>query len=391
MTQRLALLGSTGSIGRSALEVVRHHPDRLAIETLATFGRQLDELERQAREFSPSLVAIYDQDKATEFAGRAPEGVRVVAGEAGVLEAAAAPAVDRVLAAMVGAVGVKPVHAALSAGKSVALANKESLVVAGPMLVALAHAQGVEIVPVDSEHAALHQSLRSSGRAEVRRLVLTASGGPFRQRDLATWEEIKPQEALNHPTWDMGAKISVDSATLMNKGLELIEARYLFDVGPESIEVVIHPQSIVHSMVEFCDGCWLAQLSVNDMIFPIQYALSYPERWGNEFPRLQPGELGRLEFEQVDPERFPAVALVRAALAMGDSAPAVLNAANEVAVQAFLGERLAFSSIVPTVERVLEAHTPSAVETLEEALAWDRWGRERAQELLEEGGMSLAN
>jgi 1-deoxy-D-xylulose-5-phosphate reductoisomerase len=383
VTQRLALLGSTGSIGGSALEVVRHHPDRLAIETLATFGRKLDELERQTLEFRPSLVAVYDEARAAEFAGRAPDGVKVVSGEAGVLEAATASGVDRVLAAMVGAVGLKPVHAALSAGKDVALANKESMVVAGPMLTALARSKGVEIVPVDSEHAALHQTLRASDHAEVRRLVLTASGGPFRQRDISTWGEIKPQEALKHPTWDMGAKISVDSATLMNKGLELIEARHLFDVSPERIEVVIHPQSIVHSMVEFCDGCWLAQLSVNDMIFPIQYALSYPERWDNEFPRLEPWELGRLEFEEVDPVKFPTIDLVRAALAMGDSGPAVLNAANEVAVEAFLAERIAFSSIVPTVESVLEAHQPVAVETLEEALAWDRWGRERAEETLQ--------
>lgn len=382
MTQRLALLGSTGSIGGSALEVVRHHPDRLAIETLATFGRQLDELERQTREFRPSLVAVYDEERAAEFAGRVPDGVKVVAGEAGVLEAATAPGVDRVLAAMVGAVGLRPVHAALTAGKGIALANKESMVVAGSMLTALARSKGVEIVPVDSEHAALHQTLSASDRSEVRRLVLTASGGPFRQRDISTWGEIKPQEALKHPTWDMGAKISVDSATLMNKGLELVEARHLFDVAPERIEVVIHPQSIVHSMVEFCDGCWLAQLSVNDMIFPIQYALSYPERWDNEFPRLEPWELGRLEFEEVDPVKFPTVDLVRAALAMGDSGPAVLNAANEVAVEAFLAERIAFNSIVPTVERVLEAHQPVAVETLEEALAWDQWGRERAEEIL---------
>jgi 1-deoxy-D-xylulose-5-phosphate reductoisomerase len=181
----------------------------------------------------------------------------------------------------------------------------------------------------------------------------------------------------------MGAKVSVDSATLMNKGLELIEARHLFDVSAERIDVVIHPQSIVHSMVEFCDGCWLAQLSVNDMIFPIQYALSYPERWDNEFPRLQPWELGILEFEEVDPVKFPTIALVRAALEMGDSGPAVLNAANEVAVEAFLAEKIAFSSIVPTVERVLEAHQPTAVESLEEALAWDQWGRERAEENLQ--------
>ena len=233
-------------------------------------------MERQTLEFRPSLVAVYDEARAAEFAGRAPDGVKVVAGEAGVLEVATAPGVDRVLAAMVGAVGLKPVHAALSAGKDVALANKESMVVAGPMLTALARSKGVEIVPVDSEHAALHQTLRASDHAEVRRLVLTASGGPFRQRDISTWGEIKPQEALKHPTWDMGAKISVDSATLMNKGLELIEARHLFDVSPERIEVVIHPQSIVHSMVEFCDGCLAGSVvgQRHDLPHPVRFVVS---------------------------------------------------------------------------------------------------------------------
>ena len=270
MSLRLALLGSTGSIGSSALEVVRHHPQRLQIETLATFGRKLDELESQVEEFRPSLVAVFDEAKAAAFKQRVAPGITVVSGESGVIEAATHPRVDRVLAAMVGAAGLNPVHAALSAGKAVALANKESLVVAGSLLTRLARSNGVEIVPVDSEHVALHQSLRCGDETEVRRLVLTASGGPFRQRDLSTWGEITPEEALQHPTWQMGAKISIDSATLMNKGLEVIEAYHLFNIPPDRIEVVIHPQSLVHSLVEFCDGSWMAQMSVNDMIFPIQ-------------------------------------------------------------------------------------------------------------------------
>ena len=381
MRQRLAVLGSTGSIGRSVLEVVRHHPDRLEIVALAAYGQSPRVLLEQAGEFTPRLVAVFEPASAERVARRLP-GVRVVSGIEGVLEAASHPAVDRVVAAMVGAAGVRPVEAALDAGKNVALANKESMVVAGSLLTRLASARGAEIVPVDSEHVALHQVLRGGSRSEVRRLVLTASGGPFRDRDPASWETITPEEALQHPTWDMGAKISVDSATLMNKALELIEASHLFAVPAERIEVVIHPQSLVHSLVEFCDGNWLAQLAVNDMIFPIQYSLSYPERWENRFPRLQPAELGELEFRGVDPVRFPAPALAREALTMGASGPAVLNGANEAAVAAFLGKRVPFTAIVPAAAEALRSHSPGPCDSIEEALEWDNWGRRRAEEIL---------
>jgi 1-deoxy-D-xylulose-5-phosphate reductoisomerase len=212
--------------------------------------------------------------------------------------------------------------------------------------------------------------------------MLTASGGPFRTRDLATWHEIDREAALAHPTWEMGAKISIDSATLMNKGLELIEACHLFDIPAERIDAVVHPQSIVHSLVEFRDGSWIAQLSVNEMVFPIQYALAYPDRWDNDFPRLEPDQLGRLEFEPLDHDRFPAVDLAREALAMGDSGPAVMNAANEIAVHAFLADQIPFVRIVPLVQQVLHSHEPATVTTLEGALDWDRWGRQRARELL---------
>src|SRR6185503_11205468 len=259
--------------------------------------------------------------------------------EAGVLAAATHPEARRVVAAMVGAVGLRPAWAAVEAGKDLALANKECLVVA-------------------------------------------ASGGPFWQRPRETFARIAPAEALLHPTWKMGAKITVDSATLMNKGLELIEAHYLFSVPPDRIEVVVHPQSLVHSLVEFCDGSWLAQLSVNDMVFPVQYALSYPSRWGNAFPRLSPAELGRLDFHAVDEAKFPTVGLARRALLAGDSAPAVLNGANEVAVGAFLAGRAPFPAIAGTVAAVLDEHAAQPVSTLDEALAWDEWGRRRAGELL---------
>lgn len=380
MTISLALLGSTGSIGKSTLEVVQEHPERLRVATLAAYGSDLDALEQQVLALRPELVAVHDPAAARALSQRL-KGTEVVVGAEGVIAAATHPAVDRVVAAMVGAAGLAPAHAALSAGKDVALANKEALVVAGPLLKKVAAASGAEIVPIDSEHVALHQALRCGTRREVRRLVLTASGGPFRQRREG-WATITPAEALAHPTWSMGRKISIDSATLMNKGLELIEARYLFDVPGEAIDVVVHPQSQVHSLVEFVDGSWIAQLSVNDMIFSVQYALSFPERWSNDFPRLDPSALGSLDFEPLDGERFRSVGLARQAVDAGGSAPAVLNAANEVAVYAFLDGRVSFSAIVETVEAVLGAHQVSAVESLEDALHWDGWGRRVATERL---------
>jgi 1-deoxy-D-xylulose-5-phosphate reductoisomerase len=380
MTVRLALLGATGSIGASTLAVVAAHRDRLRVVTLAAGGGRLDELERIAREHRPRLVAVAEESAARALAARLP-GIEVVAGEAGVVAAATHPEVDKVVAAMVGAAGLPPVAAALEAGKDVALANKEAMVVAGRLLADLARRRGARLLPIDSEHAALHQALRSGAAGEARRLVLTASGGPFRERPLSTWSEIRPAEALRHPTWNMGPKVTIDSATLMNKGLELIEAHHLFGVSAEAIDVVIHPQSLVHSMVEFRDGSWLAQLSCNDMVYAVQYALAFPERWANEFPRLDLAHVGRLDFEPLDAARFPAVALARRALAAGDSGPIVLNAANEVAVRAFLAERLGFPAIVETVERTLDRHQAASVASLAEALAWDAWARGEAEEV----------
>lgn len=382
MSLRLALLGATGSIGKSVLEVVRHHPERLRLVALGALGRDLPALAAAAAEFRPEIVAVADPGKKEALAAMLPAGVRLLAGPEHLLEVATHAHVDRVVAAMVGAAGLPPVHAALAAGKDVALANKESLVVAGSLLTALARRTGAALLPIDSEHVALHQALRAGERGEVRRLVLTASGGPFLNRDRATWDAIRPEEALRHPTWSMGAKISVDSATLMNKGLELIEASHLFDLPADQLDVVIHPQSIVHSLVEFQDGAWLAQLSWNDMVIPIQYALSYPERWPNRFPRLDLAQIGQLAFQALDDERFPAVELARRALVAGPSAPAVLNAANEVAVHAFLAGRLSFPAIFATVAATLAAHTAVPLGSLEDALAWDAWGRTRAREIL---------
>jgi 1-deoxy-D-xylulose-5-phosphate reductoisomerase len=382
VTLGVALLGATGSVGGSVVRVVRQHPDRLRIVALAAYGSDPEGLVALARELSPRLLAVADPEAARQLEGRLPRGVELAAGDEGVCAAACHPEASRVVAAMVGAAGLAPAYRALEAGKDLALANKEALVVAGPLLMALARRRGALVLPVDSEHAALHQALRCGRHEELRRLVLTASGGPFWRREAASLASVRPEEALQHPTWKMGAKITVDSATLMNKGLELIEASHLFAVAAERIEVVIHPQSILHSMAEFRDGSWMAQMSVNDMVFPVQYALSYPDRWANDFPRLEPARLGALELHPLEEEKFPSVGLARAALAAGETAPAVLNAANEVAVEAFLAHQLPFPGIASTVAAVLEEHHPEPLGSLEAALEWDRWGRRRATELL---------
>jgi 1-deoxy-D-xylulose-5-phosphate reductoisomerase len=385
LRQKLALLGATGSIGRSCFEVVRHHPERFELVALGALGSRPAELVAAAREFRPRLLAVADAEAGERIRAELPAGTRLATGEEALVEIATDPQVDRVVAAIVGAAGLRPVHAALSTGKDVALANKESLVVAGRLLTSIAEATGASLVPIDSEHVALHQALRCGGRDEVSRLVLTASGGPFLRRDPASFEAIRPEEAVRHPTWSMGEKISVDSSTLVNKGLELIEARWLFALPAERIDVVVHPQSLVHSLVEWRDGSWIAQLAPNDMIFPIQYALAYPERWPNEFPRLDPAALGSLEFLPLDEAKFPAVTLARRALELGESGPAVFNAANEVAVRAFLAGGASYPAIVRTIESALERHArerPGAVDSLEAALEWDGWGRRAAEESL---------
>ncbi len=381
--QRLAVLGSTGSVGCSTLEVVRHHPDRLVVSALAAYGRDLGRLEAQVAEFSPRVVALADEEAAVSLRARTPDSVEVIGGEAALGRAACDPEVDRVVAAIVGAAGLAPVHAALEAGKDVALANKESLVVAGEVLQRVARRSGATILPIDSEHAALHQALRCGESREVRRLALTASGGPFLDREPASWGDIRPEDAVQHPNWSMGAKISVDSATLMNKGLELIEAHSLFGLPADRIEVVVHPQSIVHSMVEFRDGSWIAQLAAHDMTLPIQYALAYPDRWANSFERLEPTALGALEFRPVPARLGRAIDLARRALEAGGSAPAVLNGANEVAVHAFLAGRLSFPQILDVVESVLSSHRASEVSSLADALSWDERARELADSALE--------
>lgn len=348
--RHLAVLGSTGSIGRSTLDVVSRFPDRFRIVALAA-GRNIPELAEQVARFAPELVSVAREEDLGRLRELAP-GFRghLAHGEAGLVACASHEAADTVVAGLVGAVGLASAHAAVAAGKRLALANKETLVVAGEMIAETARKSGAEILPVDSEHNAIHQALRAGRPAEVKRLVLTGSGGPFRTRPLETFDAITVEDALRHPTWKMGPKITVDSATMMNKGLEILEAHFLFGIPAVRIDVVLHPQSIVHSMVEFRDGSVIAQMGRNDMRFPILYALAYPDRMENPFGEL-PLAGQKLEFEEVDPARYPAIGLAREALAEGGAAPAVLNAANEVAVAAFLSGKIRFPAIVRLVEQ----------------------------------------
>jgi len=378
----VSVLGSTGSIGRSALEVIEAFPERFRVVALAA-GRSVERLAEQAIRHRPELVSVAGSAEAAKLKSLLPAGakVRIAVGEEGLREAASHREADVVIGGLVGALGLASAYAAVAAGKRLALANKEALVVAGELMLAEAARSGAEIVPVDSEHSAIHQALRCGSASEVERLILTASGGPFRVRDLSHFEAIRVEDALAHPTWKMGPKITIDSATMMNKGLEIIEAHFLFGLPAARIAVVIHPQSIVHSFVEFVDGSLIGQLGVNDMKFPILYALSYPERVGNSFGRLDLTALRRLEFYEVEPERYPAVALARAALEQGGAMPAVLNAANEIAVAAFLQGKISFQDIVRVVsETVSGAGSPPAPATLEEAEEVDRTARRRASE-----------
>jgi len=375
----ISILGSTGSIGRSTLAVVDAFPDSLRVVGLAA-GGNLDLLVEQIERYRPELVSVRDEADVAKLRARVP-GVEIVHGSEGASAVASMSSADAVIAAIVGAAGIPPVYAALTAGKRVGIANKEVLVAAGDAMTRAAREHGGEILPVDSEHNAVHQALRCGGHDEVQRIILTASGGPFLKRDPSTFDDITIEAALAHPTWRMGNKISIDSATMMNKGLEVIEAHHLFSMPADRIDIVIHPQSIVHSMVEYVDGSIMAQLSVTDMKFPIQYALLYPERVVAPFARLDLAKIRNLEFLPVDLQRFPAVEVAYAALRAGGSAPAVLNAANEIAVERFLAGELPFTGIVEVVSRVLDRHAGNVapIESVDDALHWDAWARNEAR------------
>ncbi|HEV7922950.1 MAG TPA: 1-deoxy-D-xylulose-5-phosphate reductoisomerase [Thermoanaerobaculia bacterium] len=377
----VSILGSTGSVGRSTLAVVDAFSDSLRVVGLAA-GGNLELLAEQVERYRPELVSVRDAEDVKPLRARLrTRRVEILSGAEGASAVASLASADAVIAAIVGAAGIPPVYAALKAGKRVGIANKEVLVAAGDVMTRAAREHGGEILPVDSEHNAVHQALRCGTHTEVQRIILTASGGPFLNRDLGTFGDVTVDAALAHPTWKMGNKISIDSATMMNKGLEVIEAHHLFSMPADRIDILIHPQSIVHSMVEYVDGSIIAQLSTTDMKFPIQYALLYPERVVAPFARLDLARIRTLDFLEVDPHRFPAVELAYEACRTGGSMPAVLNAANEVAVERFLAGELPFTGIVEVVGRVLDRHAGAVapVGSVEDALRHDAWARNEAR------------
>ena len=378
--KKISILGSTGSIGRSTLSLIDLYPEHFQIITLAA-KQNIDLLCQQCIKYRPQMVAVWDEESARLLKKRLPKET-VRSGTRGVTEAALHPQVDLVVAGISGAAGLIPTYQAIQEGKDIALATKETLVMAGELMMDLAHQKTVNLLPVDSEHSALHQCLRGSSIQEVQRLILTASGGPFFGQSERQLKSVTVEEALNHPTWKMGPKITIDSATLMNKGLEVIEAFHLFGVEPSQISVVIHPQSTVHSLVEFIDGTILAQMSITDMRSAILYALSYPERWKSSLPRLDLFSQSKLEFYPPDTTQFPCLRLAYQSLENGQTYPAALNAANEVAVQHFLNHSLPFSCIPEVIEEVLNRHTPSPVECVETILETDIQSRQVAAELV---------
>ncbi|HAR45863.1 MAG: 1-deoxy-D-xylulose-5-phosphate reductoisomerase [Nitrospirae bacterium GWC2_57_13] len=381
----ISILGSTGSIGQSTLSVVERFPDRFKVAALAA-GNNLDILEQQIRRFRPSLAAIAGEGPARELRKRCSGiPVRILSGVEGMIEVAAAPEADMTVSAIVGTAGLVPTMAAIRAGKVIALANKEVLVTAGEFVMAECKRRNVTMLPVDSEHSAIFQCLHAGEDREVRELVITASGGPFRclsQKDLNC---VTTAQALKHPNWSMGRKITVDSATLMNKGLEVIEARWLFGITGDRIKVLVHPQSIVHSMVAYHDGSMVAQLGVPDMKGPIAYALSYPERLEGVAPLPDLVALGTLTFEEPDTTRFPCLAYAYEALKAGGSMPAVLSAANEIAVKHFLDEKIGFMDISRVIRSTMDAHQPAPIRSVEDALKADSWARLEAEKVIESG------
>jgi len=374
----IALLGSTGSIGVSTLDLVRQFPDRFQVHGMVA-GRNLKLLAAQIKEFRPSCVAI----KCEEDVGRlrklvGARRVQIGCGENGAVTVATAGEADVVLAAIVGGAGLVPTLEAVKAGKEIALANKEALVMAGEIFVNAAKEKGSRLLPVDSEHSAIFQCLQGNLRDEVDKIILTASGGPFLRTPLNRLGRVTVEQALKHPNWKMGQKITIDSATMMNKGLEVVEARWEFDIAPDRIEVLIHPQSVIHSMVKYQDGSVIAQLGVPDMRIPIAYALAYPHRLKGRWKSLELTRQGELNFLSVEKKRFPALGLAYAALNEGGTMPAVLNAANEIAVAAFLERRIGFREIHRIIDRTMQCHTPRRAKAVEEILEVDRWAREKA-------------
>jgi len=386
--KKLTILGSTGSIGVSTLDVVSAQPDMFRVVAL-TAGANLELLKSQIETYAPDLVSVLSEESARTLkrmlTGKKPE---ILHGVEGMIAAATASESTMVVAAIVGAAGLVPTAAAVMAGKDVALANKETLVTAGHLIMDMVREHGVKLYPVDSEHCAVFQSMVGHRNQDIARVILTASGGPFLNWSRERLASATVTDALNHPNWSMGRKITVDSATMMNKGLEVIEARWLFDIPVERIAVNVHPQSIIHSMVEYLDGSVMAQLGVPDMKGPIAYALTYPARIPSGVKPLDLTTLSGLTFFNPDLERFPALKLAYRAAQAGESMPAVMNAANEIAVEAFLGGRISFMAIAESIERVMDLHDSHALNSIEEVLEADRWGRRTAREILKVGAPS---
>ncbi|HEY1267102.1 MAG TPA: 1-deoxy-D-xylulose-5-phosphate reductoisomerase [Candidatus Binatia bacterium] len=380
--RQVAVLGSTGSVGVNTLDIARSFPGEFRLAGLAA-GRNVKLLAAQVKEFEPSCASVADEASAVELkrlVGKTK--TEILWGEHGASAVAASSGADVVLAAIVGGAGLVPTLAGLRAGKELALANKESLVMAGEIFIREARERGVRLLPVDSEHSAIFQCLQGNRIEDIEQIILTASGGPFLRASLKSLERVTVKQALKHPNWKMGPKITVDSATMMNKGLEVVEARWLFGLEPPRVDVVIHPQSVVHSMVRYRDGSVIAQLGIPDMRIPIAYALSYPRRLQATWPRLELTELSELNFLPVEKKRYPALGLAFEALAAGGTMPAVLNAANEVAVAAFLDKRIGFRDIHRVIAATMEAHAPFHAGDVREILETDRWARERAGRLL---------
>lgn len=384
MKKNISILGSTGSIGRNALEVIASFPDNFRVLGLSAY-KNIDLLENQVKKFKPQVVSLSDAALADQLQERCKDqGVEILSGEQGVVKVATLPETDLVISAMVGAAGLVPTFAAISHGKDIALANKETLITAGEVMIHEARRKGVQILPIDSEHNAILQAMQGHKPTTVRRLILTASGGPFKNHSLSELEKVTVEEALQHPTWNMGPKITIDSATLMNKGLEVLEARWLFDMPLSKIKIIIHPQSVVHSMVEYIDGSVIAQLGIPDMKIPILYALAYPERLPLNLPALELTKVRSLDFQEPDFTRFPCLRYAYQAGEEGGSMPIVLNASNEVAVGYFLKKRIRFMDIHATIEKTMNRHQARKISTIEEVLEIDQWARWEAEKILSE-------
>lgn len=384
----LALLGATGSIGRSTLKVVDSFSKRFQVKAL-TAKSNIPLLVQQIEQYRPDLVAVYDETAAGQLKAQLPQGstVEIVYGPQGYCEAAVWQKVDLVVGAMVGAAGLEPTLAAIDAGKDIALANKETLVMAGELVTERAAKKGIRLLPIDSEHSAIFQCMQGHRRQDLDKIILTASGGPFRDTPYEAFSKITPERALKHPNWEMGAKITIDSATLMNKGLEVIEAKWLFGLKPDQIEVMVHPQSIIHSMVAYCDGSIIAQLGIPDMQEAIAYALAYPERLPLRQPLPDLVEMGALTFEAPDFHRFSCLGLAFEALSAGGSLPAVMNAANEVAVNAFLDKRLDFKGIPRLIAGTMAAHATHQKPGLNDLIAADDWARRTTQSMVADAAL----